>query len=64
MLVGMGASVQSLSVADISAREVDVRGVMRYCHVSHSCLAVDRCISHAIITDIPNRCRNAQFRKN
>lgn len=34
MLVGMGASVQSMSVADISAREVDVKGVMRYCNVS------------------------------
>ncbi|KAI9481699.1 MAG: chaperonin 10-like protein [Benjaminiella poitrasii] len=32
VLVGMGASVQALSVADISAREVDVRGVMRYCN--------------------------------
>ncbi|KAI7899194.1 chaperonin 10-like protein [Cokeromyces recurvatus] len=32
VLVGMGASVQSLSVADISAREVDIRGVMRYCN--------------------------------
>lgn len=30
----MGASVQSISVADVSAREVDVRGVMRYCNVS------------------------------
>lgn len=28
----MGASVQSISVADVSAREVDVRGVMRYCN--------------------------------
>ncbi|KAI8364220.1 chaperonin 10-like protein [Blakeslea trispora] len=32
VLVGMGASVQSISVADVSAREVDVRGVMRYCN--------------------------------
>ncbi|KAF1799728.1 chaperonin 10-like protein [Mucor lusitanicus] len=32
ILVGMGASVQSISVADVSAREVDVRGVMRYCN--------------------------------
>ncbi|RCI00833.1 hypothetical protein CU097_015669 [Rhizopus azygosporus] len=32
VLVGMGASVQSISVADVSAREVDVKGVMRYCH--------------------------------
>lgn len=39
----MGASVQSLSVADISAREVDVRGVMRYCHVS-SLVCVESCI--------------------
>lgn len=31
----MGASVQSISVADVSAREVDVRGVMRYCNVSY-----------------------------
>ncbi|KAG2200049.1 hypothetical protein INT47_007694 [Mucor saturninus] len=32
VLVGMGASVQSISVADVSAREVDVKGVMRYCN--------------------------------
>ncbi|KAI8975353.1 chaperonin 10-like protein [Mycotypha africana] len=32
VLVGMGPSVQSISVADVSAREVDVRGVMRYCN--------------------------------
>jgi hypothetical protein len=31
----MGASIQSISVADVSAREVDVKGVMRYCNVNY-----------------------------
>ncbi|KAG0169216.1 hypothetical protein DFQ30_003851 [Apophysomyces sp. BC1015] len=32
VLVGMGASVQSIPIAEVSAREVDVKGIFRYCN--------------------------------
>ncbi|KAI7863559.1 hypothetical protein BDF14DRAFT_1344070, partial [Spinellus fusiger] len=32
VLVGMGASVQTVPISEVSAREVDVRGVFRYCN--------------------------------
>ncbi|CAM0134887.1 hypothetical protein VKS41_000542 [Umbelopsis sp. WA50703] len=32
VLVGMGSAVQSIPVQEISAREVDIRGIFRYCN--------------------------------
>lgn len=34
MLVGLGASIQALPVAEIANRQVDIRGIRRYCNVS------------------------------
>ncbi|KAI9276906.1 hypothetical protein BDA99DRAFT_494402 [Phascolomyces articulosus] len=32
VLVGMGGSVQALPISEISAREVDIKGIFRYCN--------------------------------
>ena len=34
VLVGLGASIQALPVAEIANRQVDIRGIRRYCNVS------------------------------
>ena len=34
VLVGMGGSVQALPISEISSREVDIKGIFRYCNVS------------------------------
>ncbi|ORZ16577.1 sorbitol dehydrogenase-2 [Absidia repens] len=46
VLVGMGAAVQSLPIADISAREVDIKGIFRYCNTYP--MAVEMLASGAI----------------
>lgn len=34
VLVGMGSSIQALPISEISSREVDIKGIFRYCNVS------------------------------
>lgn len=64
----MGATVQSISVADVSAREVDVRGVMRYCNVSsersRNIHDLKANITLFAYTDIPYCYPNVGFWKN
>lgn len=57
----MGASVQSISVADVSAREVDVRGVMRYCNVSFEKIVENVSNIDLLNIDISYCCRDVGF---
>lgn len=43
VLVGLGASIQALPVDEIANRQVDIRGIRRYCNVS-ACIFVGRLV--------------------
>lgn len=45
VLVGMGGSMQNLPTSEVAAREVDIKGIFRYCNVSFNVLTkVTRCL--------------------